>query len=116
MASYNVAPARRLVSGVFDGKNDHRALNYMLARQEFVRPFYAPPELPADRLTVLRRAFDSTMKDPRFLDDVVKAGLVVEDPMPGEELSRRVAEVEKTPPAVIKKVENILAGYVAGKK
>jgi tripartite-type tricarboxylate transporter receptor subunit TctC len=30
------------------------------------RPFFAPPDIPADRLAALRRAFDATMTDERY--------------------------------------------------
>jgi tripartite-type tricarboxylate transporter receptor subunit TctC len=39
------------------------------------RPFYAPPSIPADRLNALRTAFESTLKDPRFLAETDRMGL-----------------------------------------
>lgn len=41
------------------------------------RPFLAPPDVPADRVTALRAAFDATMKDPAFLADAQKSRLDV---------------------------------------
>ncbi len=95
---------------------DRQVLVYMLARQEFSKPFFAPPEVPADRLDALRRAFDATMKDPRFLADVEKAHLVVDEPLTGEELAALVAKVSATPQDVVKRVEKLLADFVAGKR
>ena len=43
-----------------------QVLELILIRQEPGRPVAAPPGVPADRLAVLRRAFDDTMKDPGF--------------------------------------------------
>ncbi len=36
------------------------------------RPFLAPPDVPADRLALLRQAFARTMHDPAFLADAAK--------------------------------------------
>ena len=37
------------------------------------RPFAAPPKVPADRVTALRRAFDQSLKDPELLAEAEKA-------------------------------------------
>jgi tripartite-type tricarboxylate transporter receptor subunit TctC len=39
------------------------------------RPFLAPPDVPADRVEALRRAFDQTMQDPAFLADAQRQAL-----------------------------------------
>ena len=95
---------------------DKQALVFMLARQEFSKPFFAPPGVPAERLTALRRAFDATMKDPRFLADVAKVNLVVDDPMTGEELQTMVERVAKTPKEVVNRVQKLLAEFVGAKR
>jgi tripartite-type tricarboxylate transporter receptor subunit TctC len=43
---------------------DRETLEFLLAPQDFAKPFYAPPGVPAERLEVLRSAFDATMNDP----------------------------------------------------
>ena len=42
---------------------------FMSYAVSIARPVAAPPGVPADRVTLLRRAFDDTMKDPAFLAD-----------------------------------------------
>src|ERR1700730_1827047 len=49
--------------------NQHAILKLIIARQTMARPYAAPPDIPAERLVVLRNAFDLTMKDPEFLAD-----------------------------------------------
>jgi len=39
----------------------------VLARLDFGRPFFLPPNVPAGRVAALRKAFDDTMKDPLSL-------------------------------------------------
>jgi len=45
---------------------DRKALALIFSRQSMAYPLTAPPDVPADRLAALRRAFDATMQDPAF--------------------------------------------------
>ena len=62
-----------------------QALALVFARQEYGRPFFAPPGVPPARVAALRRAFDATMKDTDFLAEADKLKLEIE-PMTGEVL------------------------------
>jgi hypothetical protein len=48
------------------------------------RPFAAPPGVPAERIALLRQAFDATLRDPQFLADAKKLQMEI-DPLKGEE-------------------------------
>jgi tripartite-type tricarboxylate transporter receptor subunit TctC len=61
----NVPSAVDLISN----PDSKKTLELILIRQEMGRPFALPPGVPADRIAVLRRAFDETLKDPEFLAD-----------------------------------------------
>lgn len=88
---------------------DRQAVIFLLAvRQEAGKPYLAPPDIPQDRLFILRRAFDATMKDPQFLKEAAEATLPVEEPLRGDELAALVARVAATPPNVVEQVMNIL--------
>jgi tripartite-type tricarboxylate transporter receptor subunit TctC len=52
----------------------------------------APPDVPADRLAALRKAFTETMVDPEFLADAEKGKLEI-TPMNGKELGDLVDRV-----------------------
>src|SRR6185369_15872928 len=49
-----------------------QALDLALARLEFGRPFFMPPNVPAERVTTIRRGFDAVMKDQEFLAEAEK--------------------------------------------
>jgi tripartite-type tricarboxylate transporter receptor subunit TctC len=66
------------------------------------RPLAAPPDVPNDRVTVLRRAFDATMKDPEFLAEVQKSGFDI-DPMTGEEVQDAITRVFNAPRDVVER-------------
>ena len=48
------------------------------------RPFVTSPGVPAERVALLRKAFDSLMKDPAFRDDAKKAGIDI-SPVAGDD-------------------------------
>ena len=74
----------------------------IFARQTMGRPYAAPPDLPADRLAALRKAFMDTMTDKDFLDEAKQSKFEI-DPVSGQELEALVKEVYRTPPEVAKK-------------
>jgi hypothetical protein len=56
---------------------------FMSQAVAIARPVAAPPGVPPDRVEVLRRAFDATMKDPVFLAEAAKLNAEI-DPLTGE--------------------------------
>jgi tripartite-type tricarboxylate transporter receptor subunit TctC len=94
---------------------DRQALEFMLARQEFSKPYFAPPDTPPARLAILRKAFDETMKDPAFKAGAERAKLSVDGPMNGEELSGMVGKVASTPESVVKRIEALFEKFKQGK-
>lgn len=71
---------------------DRKALELLLASNAFAWPFVAPPGVPADRIRILRQAFDATMKDPNFLTDAKQSRLEV-NPMGGEAMQAMIERV-----------------------
>jgi tripartite-type tricarboxylate transporter receptor subunit TctC len=82
---------------------DRQALELALARLEFGRPFFLPPNVPAERVEALRRAFDATVKDKAFLADADKSKVEV-DPLTGEQVAALVAQVSRTPAETVARV------------
>jgi tripartite-type tricarboxylate transporter receptor subunit TctC len=77
-----------------------KTLELILIRQEMGRPFALPPGVPADRVALLRRAFDETLKDPEFLADAKRLQMEV-DPLTGEEVETLLRTAYSAPPAII---------------
>ena len=69
--------------------------------------YVAPPRTPKERLSVLRKAFSDTMKDPEFIADAKKSRLGI-DAMTGDELGQTVGRLFRTPPAVVSKLKDVL--------
>jgi tripartite-type tricarboxylate transporter receptor subunit TctC len=95
---------------------DREALDLLLERQRYARPYLAPPGVPGDRLALLRRAFDATMQDPGFVQAAQAARLGVNNPMTGEQLTETIARLSATSTAVTERLAKLFAGSPAGKQ
>jgi tripartite-type tricarboxylate transporter receptor subunit TctC len=85
-----------------------QALNLALARLEFGRPFFMPPNVPADRVNAIRRAFDATMKDKEFLAEAEKLKIEI-DPLNGEQVAALIEKIYKTPADTVARVRDAMA-------
>ena len=86
---------------------EHAALRLMLARLEYGRPFFLPPNVPPERVAALRRAFDATMKNPAYLAEADKLKIDV-DPLSGEAVAALVEQVMRTPADTVVRVRAAL--------
>jgi tripartite-type tricarboxylate transporter receptor subunit TctC len=66
------------------------------------RPWLAPPNIPAERVQALRRAYDDTMKDPAFLAEAKQRKLEV-DPRTGEYVESVIRSIALLPDEVLAK-------------
>jgi len=86
---------------------DRLALEFLYAGQGIGRPFVAPPDLPPERLQILRDAFNATMRDADFIADAKRQKLDV-DPVSGEQLAALIRKIYATPPAIVERVGNLI--------
>jgi tripartite-type tricarboxylate transporter receptor subunit TctC len=97
-----------LILDIAKNDADKQALKLAIARLEYGRPFFLPPNVPADRVEALRRAFDATMKDPAFIEEAKKTKIDL-DPLTGEEVQKLVEQVSHTPADVVARVRAAMA-------
>jgi tripartite-type tricarboxylate transporter receptor subunit TctC len=83
------------------------AIEFLYAGQGIGRPFVAPPGLPADRLKMLRGAFNATMKDADFAAEVQKSKLELE-PDDGEHLTALIMKIYATPKPIVDKITSLI--------
>jgi tripartite-type tricarboxylate transporter receptor subunit TctC len=72
-----------------------------------VRSVTLPPGTPKERVQLLRRAFQATLRDPAFLAEAEKARLEIE-PLPGEELEKVVERLFHVEPAMVARLRSVL--------
>lgn len=87
---------------------DRAALRLLSAPTTIGRPFFAPPNVPAERVKALRAAFDAMIKDKAFLEEAKKLNLDI-DPVGGEDLQKIVADIIDAPADVKKRLADILS-------
>jgi hypothetical protein len=88
-------------------ENSRQVARVILASEAFGRPLVAGPGTPADRVEILRRAFDQTLKDPELLAEAKKQRMDV-DPTNGPELEKLAQEILQQPPEVLARAKKLL--------
>ena len=82
------------------------AIEFLYAGENIGRPFFAPPDMPADRAKMLQDAFMATMRDAEFLADAKKQKLDVE-PRDGAHLAEVVRKAFATPKSIVDQVATL---------
>ena len=68
------------------------------------RPFVTSPGVPAERVALLRKAFDEMLADPAYLEEAKKAALDV-TPVAGARIQTIVADLVHTPADIVAKAK-----------
>jgi tripartite-type tricarboxylate transporter receptor subunit TctC len=84
--------------------DDRAVMRAIMGAAEIGKAYFTTPEVPAERVTALRRAFDAMVKDQAFIDEVRKVHGEVE-PMTGEQMQALIGELATFPQAVIDRVK-----------
>ena len=92
-----------------------RLLNLVSSPVKVGRPYLAPPDVPAERMALLRRAFDALMKDDAFLAEAKSLALEIV-PLSGDKLAAVVDETVNVPPELLAKARALVGdGEASGK-
>jgi tripartite-type tricarboxylate transporter receptor subunit TctC len=81
---------------------DDRQILKLLSAGDIGRAIFTVPGVPAERVAVLRQAFDAMLRDPAFIADAKKAKLDLE-PMSGARLQQTVQEMVQFPKHLIER-------------
>src|ERR1044072_3782147 len=88
-------------------ENVRRLTKVVVAADEFGRPIMFPPGVPADRVKIIRDAFNKAIHDPALLGEAEKRRLDI-DPASGEELDALAKEVMTATPDVVERVKKLI--------
>lgn len=83
-----------------------RVAEAMLLGGDWARSMMAPPATPADRVKILREAYEKAFKDPDLVGEAKKARVEV-NPTKGEELQSMAKEVMVQPPEVVEQIKKL---------
>ena len=81
--------------------------DFLIAPERLGRLFMVSNKVPAERVAILRKAFDEMVADPSFRTEANRIKLLV-TPMSGDEVSRHIADLYATPPDVIARAKTIV--------
>jgi tripartite-type tricarboxylate transporter receptor subunit TctC len=99
------------ISSVFDrikNEADRQVVALLLSGTEFGRPYTFPPDVPADRLAAVRRAFAATVKDSEFLAAAEKQKLDMTYISP-EAMERQVEALYALPKDILDRADKFEA-------
>ncbi|MGE0626864.1 MAG: Bug family tripartite tricarboxylate transporter substrate binding protein [Hyphomicrobiaceae bacterium] len=88
--------------GFVKDDESRKAMELIATVQEFGRPYLVHADVPADRVAILRRAFDATMKDKEYVAEITKAKLD-NSPRTGQQVGELLRKVLLAPKAVQEK-------------
>jgi tripartite-type tricarboxylate transporter receptor subunit TctC len=88
---------------------DKQALAFYASGAALGRSLLAPPGVPAERVTILRAAFNAMLKDPEFLAEIDKTKIEFQ-PASGEDVQKLIRDTASAPREVIDRTQAILRG------
>ena len=83
----------------------HQIMEFVFTQSNFGRPFVMAPEVPAERVEAVRRAFTTVLQDADLLAEAKTMNLEIDQPMTGADLQTIVARLLATPPDIVEKTK-----------
>jgi len=98
------------VPSIFDyaaTQEQRQLMRFVFSSTGFGRPYVLPPDVPAERVTLLRKALADALHDGELLEEAKRISLDMTY-RPPDHLERLVAELYATPSEVIDKVKKLV--------
>ena len=95
------------VGDLATSQDEKDLLDVLDASAEVGRPFIVAKAVPAERVGILRRAFQATLDDPSFRQETEAQSLPL-DPVTGEEAAAIIDRIYAAPPALARRVKEVL--------
>jgi hypothetical protein len=93
-------PSKPLLPELATNDKEREVLEFLSVGPAMGRPFFMPPGTPAERAAAIRHAFDATMKDSGFLEEIKRSKIEVA-PVSGDALQRIVLRTFDVSPEVL---------------
>jgi tripartite-type tricarboxylate transporter receptor subunit TctC len=103
----NLPPEIPLIADFAPDADVRRMLEVLLLAQITGRPYAAPPGTPADRVAVLRKAFDDLVADPQFAAAMGERKLEL-TPVAGADIQAKVENAMATSPELIVRMNDAI--------
>jgi tripartite-type tricarboxylate transporter receptor subunit TctC len=100
-------PTVPLMTDFAKSDGDRQVMQLISSPIALGRPYLAPPDVPVDRVALLREAFAATLRDKGFLAEADKMDIAI-DPTSAEEITETINETINAPPAVVAKAKTFM--------
>jgi tripartite-type tricarboxylate transporter receptor subunit TctC len=90
-----------------NGDENRRIAELIVSQQTFQRPYFVAGGTPTQYVSILRTAFDATMKDPQFLADAKKMRIDIE-PLSGAVVQKRIQQFYATSKDIVQKARKAI--------
>ncbi len=104
-----------LLSDYVTDPKQKQALDVLAVKNDAGRPYLFPPKVPQYLVKALRKAFDATMKDPKFIADATRMHITPE-PMTGAEVEAALKKAYAAPKDIVKVAAKLWPPAGKGKK
>lgn len=95
------------VTELVDNDEDRKVLRLLASTSVVGRAFVAGPNVPAERLAALRKAFDAMVVDEAFKAEMDKRNIPL-NPMSGEKLQAMLMEISAYPEALFERTRQVV--------
>jgi tripartite-type tricarboxylate transporter receptor subunit TctC len=98
------------VPSIFDyakTEEQRQLMLFVFSSTEFGRPYVFPPEVPKDRVDIMRKAIADAVRDPELVAEAAAIKMDMTYTAP-DRLEQLIGKLYATPPAVIEKVKALL--------
>jgi tripartite-type tricarboxylate transporter receptor subunit TctC len=98
------------VPSIFDhakSTEQRQLMRFVFSSTEFGRPYVFPPDVPAERVEIMRSAFAEAAQDPELVNEAARIKLDMTY-RPPDHLERLVGHLYETPPEQIETIKKIV--------
>ena len=89
-------------------QEDKLMLDLMFSTLALSNSYFAPPGVPADRLEVLRKAYQATLQDKDLIAEAVKIQKEAPSPTFGAPMQKMLEQIYATPKPVVQRLQAVL--------
>ncbi len=100
------APDTPAIVELASGPLDREVMAMLGSSTDIGQMLMAPPDVPGDRVAILRKAFDAMIADPDFVEEAEKLGIFVE-PLKGAELTAMVSAASAASPEALARLREV---------
>lgn len=89
------------------GDTNRQIVSLIISQQAFQRPYFMHGGTPMEYVSILRKAFDATMADPRFRADAAKMRVDI-SPLPGAKVQELVQAFYAAPKTIVEQARRAI--------